>query len=302
MIMPRNAETLHRTLDPNHGLGQPVDDTRITDIEHQTHANISEQDGQNEDPAADQGHQSAQPAAAHPSMTPQETSWWAMSFEELYQHARSKNFGKTGKEGRKSGRIRIIRWLCEKEGITPYVAPSITPEPTPVIARPTLRPTGAISHPEAILHTSDPALQHLIDEAANKYRQQPAADLLTLAMKRSYQLLKDSKGKLPSKSISALSNWLAAWDILKSPREKKWWLGDGIDLVNRAKAMGYQGPSRKYEVILWLRSTDAEFEVVQIAKPTPNHNPAKRKAQGVVQPASKRHAKGSKRSDVLKFP
>jgi hypothetical protein len=247
----------------------------------------------------DQNHQSVSTATSHPSMSEKERRWWVMNFEELYQHARSKNFGKTGKEGRKSGRIRIIKWLCEKEGITPYVAPSIVPvvEDTPIIARPTLRPTGAISHPEAILRTSDPALQHLIDEAQKQYQRWPATDLLALAMRRSYQLLKDSKGKLPSKSISAMANWLAAWDVLKSPREKNWWLGDGIDLVNKAKAMGYQGPSRKYELILWLRSTpeDSEVEVTAVAEPTPNMILVKRKAEETAQPISKRPAKGSKR-------
>jgi len=142
-------------------------------------------------------------------MTPQEMKWWAMNFKELYEHARSKNFGKTRKEGRKSGRSRIIKWLCEKEGITPYVAPVF--EFTPIIARPYLLPTGAISHPEAILRTSDPALQQRIDKLEEKYRQWPAADLLKLSMKRSYQLLKDSNGKLPSKSIKSMSNWLASW-------------------------------------------------------------------------------------------
>ena len=79
--------------------------------------------------------------------------------------------------------------------------------------------------------------------------------------------------------------------VLKSPREKRWWLSDGIDLVNRAKAMGYQGPARKYDVIVWLRSTpeDAEIEVAEVAVPTPNK---KREAKQAV---SKRHAKGSKR-------
>jgi hypothetical protein len=90
----------------------------------------------------------------------------------------------------------------------------------------------------------------LIDEAEAKYRKWTTVDLTTLAMQRSYQLLRDSRGKLPSKSIKAVSNWLAAWDVLKSPREKNWWVGDGIDLVNKAKAMGYTGPSRKYETIV----------------------------------------------------
>ena len=179
--------------------------------------------------------------------------------------------------------------------------PSITPavEATPIIPR----SNGAISHPEAILRTSDPALQRLIDEAEKKYKQWPAADLLALAMQRSYQLLKDSNGKLPSKSISAMANWLAAWDVLKSPREKKWWLGDGIDLVNKAKAMGYQGSSKKYDVIVWLRSTpeDADAEVAEIAEPTPNK---KRMAEEAAHHVSKRPAKGSKRPhgwDLLKF-
>ena len=301
---------VHRFSDPNDGLDHDVDDTLTNDVEHDAveNAPAPEHSGQHEGPMGDQDHRSSLTATTHPFMTPQEITWWDMSFEELYQHARSKNFGKAGKEGRKSGRIRIIKWLCKKEGIIPFVAPSVTPvvEATSNTARPTLRPTGAISHPEAILRTSDPALQRVIDETEKNYKQWPAADLLALAMQRSYQLLKDSKGKLPSKSISAMANWLAAWDVLKSPREKKWWLGDGIDLVNKAKAMGYQGPSRKYDVIVWLRSTPEESEIVvaEVAEPTPNKISMKRKAEEAGQPVSKRPAKGSKRPhgwDVLKF-
>ncbi|KAH8779627.1 hypothetical protein BGZ57DRAFT_313791 [Hyaloscypha finlandica] len=249
-------------------------------------------DGQNSDPVLDEANQNIPNATPPSTMSAQEKKWWAMNFEELYKYARSKNFGKTGKEGRKSGRVKIIKWLCEKECITPYVAPIITSvEATPIIARPLVRSTGAISHPEAILRTSDPAVQRLIDERQEFYQQKSAADLLKLAMQRSYQLLKDSNGKLPSKSIRATSQWLAAWDVLKSPREKKWWLADGIDLVNKAKAMGYQGPSRKYDAIIWLRYTpeDAEVEVAEVAEPTPNK---KREAK---QPVSKRYAKGSRR-------
>lgn len=235
------------------------------------------------------------PATNHPSMTAQETTWWAMSFEELYEHAKSKNFGKAGTEGRKTGRIRIIKWLCEKEGITPYVAPIVRPEneSTPIIQHRVVRPTGAVSHPEAILRTSDPELQKLIDKAEAKYKEWTAADLTTLAMQRSYQLLKDTRGKLPSKSIKAMANWLAAWDVLKSPREKKWWLGDGIDLVNKAKAMGYSGASRKYDVIVWLRSTPEDAEI-EVAQPTPNKKIVKRKAE-TAPVVSKRRAKGSTR-------
>jgi hypothetical protein len=190
--------------------------------------NASEQGDLHGDPTLDS--QVGHPATSHPSMTRQETIWWAMSFEELFQDARKKGFGKAGKESRKSGRVRIIKWLCAQKGITPYVVSSVTPavEDTAVINRPVVRPTGAISHPEAILRTSDPALQLLINDAEKKYKKWPADKLLELAMQRSYQLLKDSKGKLPSKSISAMSNWLAAWDILKSPREKSWWLRDGV--------------------------------------------------------------------------
>jgi hypothetical protein len=249
-----------------------------------------EQDGQHD--LVGQG-QNVSTRANHSAMSAQERKWWAMNFDELYQYARSKNFGKTGKEGRKSGRVKIIKWLCEKEGIKPYVAPSITPvEASPIDTRPSVRSTGAISHPEAVLRTTDPALQRLIDEKEEFYKKKPAADLLKLSMERSYQLFRDSNGKLPSKSIATMSAWLAAWDVLKSPREKNWWLGDGIDLVNKAKAMGYQGSSKKYDVIVWLRSTpeDAEVEVTEVAEPTPNK---KRDAKLVV---SKRHAKGSTRA------
>ncbi|CZR60407.1 uncharacterized protein PAC_10303 [Phialocephala subalpina] len=280
--------------EPNLDLDDQVD-TSPNDIEDGIRRTTSAQGGQQEDSMAHQDQHGTQPAATtHSSMTPQEKLWWSMTFEELYQHAQSKNFGKGGKEGRKAGRIRIIKWLCQKERIRPYIAP-ITPvvEATTTIARPILRPTGAISHPEAILRTSDPDLQELIKEAEAKYKKWPAADLLALALQRSYQLLKDSNGKLPSKSIAAMAIWLASWDILKSEREKKWWLGDGIDLVNKAKAMGYQGPSRKYEVIVWLRSTPeaSEVEVTEIAEPTPN----KRAAAEAGLPHSNRRAKGSKR-------
>lgn len=277
------------------------DNAPTKDSEHNIGENALEQAGQHEDPMTEPNHQSDQTATTHTSMTPQEKRWWAMSFEELYQHAKNKRFGKgKTKDGRKSGRVYIIKWLCKNAGISPYVAPSVMPtvEATPIIMPPPVRPNGAISHPEAILRTSNPALQRLINESEQNYRQWSPAALLEEAMRRSYQLLKDSKGKLPSKSISAMANWLAAWDVLKSPREKRWWLGDGIDLANKAKAMGYQGSTKKYDVILWLRSTPEESDAVvaEVAKPTPNKNPLKRKAEDiVVKSISKRPAKGSKR-------
>lgn len=89
--------------------------------------------------------------------------------------------------------------------------------------------------------------------------------------------------------------------MLKSEREKNWWLGDGIDLANKAKAMGYQGTAnpKKYDVILWLRGTreDAETEVAgSVAVPTPTGKPnLKRKAGEQVPKVSKRPAKGTKR-------
>jgi hypothetical protein len=229
-----------------------------------------------------------------PSMTSQESKWWAMSFDDLYQLVKSQGFSKEDKNGRKSGRIKMIKWLCKQAGITPYVAPSVpAAETTAVIASPVVRRTGAVSHPEAILRTTDPVLQGMIDEEEAKYATWRANDLLELAMERSYQLLKDSHGKLPSKSIKAMSNWLASWDVLKSDREKKWWLGDGIDLVNKAKAMGYQGSSKKYDVIVWLRSTPEESEeyVIKVAEPTSN----KRKAKERARPESNRPANGTKR-------
>jgi hypothetical protein len=281
----------------NEEMPQSLHSTDETDLSTDTiqHKNTEQQDSSHVGSTADQGHPSSDESTSNPCMTAQETAWWAMTFDELYQYARTKNFGKSGKEGRKSGRIRIIKWLCEKEGITPWVAPSVTPIETPsLITSLNVRLSKAISHPEAILRTSDPKLQALIDVAEIEYKTWVAADLVALAMKRSYQLLKDSNGKLPSKSISALVQWLAAWDILKSPREKEWWLGDGIDLVNKAKAMGYQGSSKKYDVIVWLRSTPEEAELVvnNIADATPNK---KRKPGQAPLKVSKRPAKGSKR-------
>jgi hypothetical protein len=286
-------------------LDRDMEDELTHGNEHDVGENLSEppnSDGLGHDIEDNPTHgieQSTQTAVTHPSMTPQEKEWWAMSFEELFEHAKSKNFGKSGKESRKSGRVRIIKWLCEKAGIKPYVVSFTTPigEASTSSASPEVRRNGAISHPEVIVRTSNPTLQSLIEDAERKYKEWPHADLLALAMQRSYQLLKDSHGKLPSKSKSALAKWLAAWDVLKSPREKKWWLGDGIDLVNKAKAMGYQGSSRKYDVIRWLRNTteDAEVEVTQVAEPTPNRKAAKRKAEDRVPRVSKRSAKGSTR-------
>jgi len=251
-------------------------DTSADNIDHGVVQTRLEQNSQNEDTTESRDQQSIPTATSHRYMTPRERAWWAMSFEELCQHAKNKGFGKTGNEGRKSGRVRIIKQLCRREGIIPYVAPSITPgvEASPVIGTPDVRSNGAISHPEAILRTSDPALQTQIDIAEKKYLTWRASDMLELAMQRSYQLLKDSHGKLPSKSKSAMAKWLAAWDVLKSPREKKWWVGDGIDLVNKAKAMGYEGSAstKKYDVIVWLRTTtaDIDIELPEVAEPTPN--------------------------------
>jgi hypothetical protein len=271
--------------------GEEVEGVQTLEDTQPPSRNGAHQD-QHADPAIDED-QRTQTAVPTASMSKEVSELWAMSFEELYQHAKSKHFG----DGRKTGRIRIIQWLCKKEGITPYVAPSIIPPVETAgkdIMMPVIRPTGAVAHPEAILQTSDPALQLLIDEKEKNYHTWSAADLLTLCMQRSYQLLKDSKGKLPGKSIAAMAKWCASWDVLKSEREKGWWLGDGIELVNRAKAMGYQGPSKKYEVILWLRTTpeEAEVEVARVAEPTPNSNPSKR-GTGEMKQVSKRRAKGS---------
>lgn len=242
-------------------------------------------------------------------MSEDEAALWAMSFEDLFAHAReyyhTNRHEAHGAPRWKSGRVRIIKWLCEKQGIRQFVAPSRTPpvDAAPVDRRPAIRDTGAVSHPEAILRTSDPELQTRIELAEAAYRTWPAAALLDLAMRRSYQLLKDSSGKLPSKSVAALSAWLAAWDVLKSEREKKWWLGDGIDLVNKAKAIGYEGSSKKYHVILWLRNTpeEVDVEIGHVAEPTDNraaNHGSKRRAEGeAARTKSKRLAKGTVRPE-----
>ncbi|TVY42543.1 hypothetical protein LOCC1_G005469 [Lachnellula occidentalis] len=254
----------------------------------------SERQGQHESMAGqDQQNDALPPAIEQSAMTLQEKTWWGMGFEELYREAKKKNFGKHGKEGRKTGRVRIIRWLCEKEGITPFSASTSDPPVTASTSRYTTK-TGAISHPEAVLCTSDSARQRLINEAERAYLRWPSADLLNLSMQRSYQLLKDSSGKLPPKSVKSMAAWNAGWDVLKSPREKNWWMGDGIDLANKAKAMGYQGPTKKYDIIVWLRTTpeEAENKVQKVAESTSN----KRKAQEEPpESVSKRPAKGSRR-------
>ncbi|CAN8097142.1 unnamed protein product [Discula destructiva] len=255
--------------------------------------------------------QAAQPSpesasnTSAPSMTPREQALWAMAFEELYQEAKRHGYGKVkfrgGKsESRKSGRVNILRWILRKEGITPYAAPrgaaitSVTETPAP---RGRNR-NGAIDHPEAILQTSHPALQRQIDEATAKYLTWSAEQMVTLAMERSYQLFKDSAGKMPTRTRPARARWLAAWDVLKSPREKRWWLGDGIDLVNKAKAMGYDGSStKKYDVLVWLRSTPEEAEAwaAHVAEPSPAAKPPGRTADRSPGGVSQRPAKGSRR-------
>jgi hypothetical protein len=62
--------------------------------------------------------------------------------------------------------------------------------------------------------------------------------------------------------------------------------------------MGYEGSPKKYDVILWLRTTPEQSEVEvtdQVAQPTPNKRPKKRKAKNEPEDVSKRPAKGSKR-------
>lgn len=109
----------------------------------------------------DQENQDAQTGTTNTSMTPREKMWWSMTLTNYTSLPRARIL-EGGKEGRKAGRIHI-KWLCQREGITPYVAPTVTPavEATIAIVRPTLRPTGAISHPEAVLRTPDPDLQRL---------------------------------------------------------------------------------------------------------------------------------------------
>lgn len=250
----------------------------------------------------------AAPAArSTPAMTPREQALWAMSFEELFQEARDHGFGKGKSESRKSGRVHILKWILHKQGIAPYAAPrdttaiSTTTTTQNTTTSQTRNRNGAIDHPEAILRTSDPALQRQIDAAKAEYLEtMTAAEMTALAMQRSYQLFKDSAGKMPTRAKPALAEWLAAWDVLKSPREKRWWLGDGIDLVNKAKALGYEGTStKKYDVIVWLRSIpeDADAWVATVAEPTPVAKPpSNRRAVGAAaNRVSKRPAKGSQR-------
>lgn len=240
------------------------------------------------------------PTTSTAVMTPREQALWAMSFDELFKHARRHNFGKGKSESQKSGRVTILKWILKKEGLTPYVAARVAADgATDESAGPRRRNrNGAMDHPEAILQTSDPALQRQIEEAKLGYLGWTGEDLVALAMQRSYQIFKDSMGKMPTRARPALTQWLAAWDVLKSPREKRWWLGDGIDLVNKAKAMGYDGSStKKYDVIVWLRTTpeDAEAWTAHVAEPTANRPLKRAAAAGASAPISKRPAKGSHR-------
>ena len=255
------------------------DDASEQDEESETEELSDEisEEGQNKPSVADQDNQNDSTSAPQPRMSAKEKRWWAMDDGALYEEARSSGFRKKDADTKRSGRIVIIRWLCKINCINPYVAPIVPSiSATSLVAGPFLRKDGAESHPEAILRTSDPALQRKIDKKAKVYRESSRYALLEIAKQRSYTLLKDSKGKMAGTSKKALAIWLAAWDVLKSPREKKWWLGDGLDVINVAKAMGYQGPtlesasraSRKYDAIVWLRtrSEDAEVEIERVLK------------------------------------
>lgn len=275
---------------------------------------VGQREHREEKASAHVGHEPVPAATTRPSMSPTEQALWAMSFEDLFEHAKSKGFGRTKKESRKSGRVRIIKWILQKEGVVPYIAPRDTNSSAPgtipsnATSR-TLNANGAVPHPEAVLQTLDPVLQRQIDVVKIQYLTCTYEELLALAMQRSYQLFKDNAGKMPSRSRGALVNWLASWDVLKSDREKRWWLGDGIDLVNRAKAMGFEGggaATKKYDVIVWLRSTteEAEEEVARVAEPTPvSRSAVKRKrttaaedkGEAVETSVSRRPAKGSRR-------
>lgn len=296
-----------------------------------------EEQQQNEVEQQDGGDQT--PSATTPHMSAREKALWAMSFEDLYAHAFRRGFGRRDKESRKSGRVRIIKWVLQKEGIVPFKVattanssaqstPPVQAQAQPARNDPSIRTkSGAIPHPEAIpMSTTDPDLQRQIVLRKREYMNWGQADLVPLAMQRSYQLFKDSQGKMPPRAKEALADWLAAWDVLKPEREKQWWLGDGIDLVNKAKAMGYEGHGgpanaaiKKYDVICWLRETPegAELEVGEVAEPTPNKRKRKRKGKvaddysdeegeegegdaektkkTAVVPKSKRPAKGSTR-------
>jgi hypothetical protein len=83
-------------------------------------------------------------------------------------------------------------------------APLTPVETVPIIARPTVRSTGAVSHSEAIFHRSDHALQRLIDEAEKKYKKWPTADLLALQCS---DLTRYSRIAIPSYHPSPSQPW-----------------------------------------------------------------------------------------------
>jgi hypothetical protein len=95
----------------HHGEDGIKEDGSETDTSEQDQSEDDrpEQQAQNDTPARDQDDHRVPTATTHSAMSAQEKEWWAMNFEELYKHAVSKNFGKTGKESRKSGRVKIIK-------------------------------------------------------------------------------------------------------------------------------------------------------------------------------------------------
>ncbi|KAG9228835.1 hypothetical protein BJ875DRAFT_489485 [Amylocarpus encephaloides] len=303
-----NANSTHRPDDPSNRSGQDATDPSAKDIQQNTVENTSDRgDQQEENSMANQGCQNTQ-RTIYPSMTPQEKTWWAMSFLDLGEHAKGKGSGKALKVGALSRRTSIIRWLCKNEGITPYVPPTVAPVAVaPIIEDRVVLDSGAIPHSETSLHTFDPALQLLIKKKEEEYQQLKWEGLKDLASQRPYTVLKDTQGRSPTRLMSELSKGLAAWDVLKSSREKEWRLGEGILLVNKAKAMGYTDFSmKKYHIIVWLRSIpeDAYLDI-----PTAEHRHKKSpdKSEGGDLPPqnfSKRATKGTKRPNEwdLKLP
>jgi hypothetical protein len=119
----------------------------------------------------------------------------------------------------------FIRGLRTALGLDP-VAAHFAAEQAGGADFPSISPSVATIHPEiADLVTSDPVKQEAIDEKEIEYLENmTGAQILDLAEQRGYLSFTDSHGNpLPSFCMT-VAKWLAAWDVLKSEKEKRLWM------------------------------------------------------------------------------
>lgn len=161
-------------------------------------------------------------------------------------------------------RVLMIKELCFRAGIRPFVAPLLPAFESFTDGTGIRLPSGAISHPELNLRTTDPDQNKLIRAREQAYLEQPYEYVLGRVTRFSYGTLLSSDRSPPPTTLAVMAKWYAAFVVLKSDREKKWWAGDGLHLANIAKALGLQncqGNPPKPEVIAFMRRIPEALEL-----------------------------------------